>query len=138
MSERSTNVAIYLLDTTVLIDYLRGHAEVRARLHALAEQQHELAVCAISVAEVFAGLREEDREATALFLSTLAYFDLPFDTASVSGELQYTFARRGQTLKLTDVLIGASALARDAILVTDNVKDFPLPGLQVERLPSRR
>ena len=138
MSERSTNVASYLLNTTVIIGYLRGHAEVRARLHALAEQQHELAVCAISVAEVFAGLRDEDREATALFLSTLAYFDVPFDIARASGELQYAFARRGQTLKLTDVLIGASALARDAILLTDNVKDFALPGLQVERLPSSR
>ena len=60
MSDRSANVASYLLDTTVIIDYLRGHAEVRARLHHLTEQQHELAVCAISVAEVFAGLRGED------------------------------------------------------------------------------
>ncbi len=128
----------YLLDTTVLIDYLRGHAEVRDRLRALAEQGHELSVCAISVAEVFAGLREEDREAVVRFLSKLKYFDLSFDIATVSGEHQNAFARRGRILKLTDVLVGATALSEEAILLTDNVKDFPLPGLRVERLPSRR
>lgn len=128
----------YLLDTTVLIDYLRGHAEVRARLHALAEESHELSVCAISIAEVFSGLREEDREATAHFLSELKYFDLSFDIARASGEYRYASARRGQALKLTDLLIGATALAQEAILLTDNVKDFPLPGLRVERLPSGR
>ena len=138
MSERSTNVASYLLDTTVIIDYLRGHAKVRARLQALVEQQHELTVCAISIAEVFAGLREEDREATERFMSSLKYLALSFDPARSAGETQYVFARRGQALKLTDVLIGAAALAHDAILLTDNVKDFPLPGLQVERLPSSR
>ncbi len=128
----------YLLDTTVLIDYLRGHTEVRARFHALAEQGHELGICAISVAEVFAGLREKDREATASLLSTLKYLDLSFDVALAAGAFQYAFARRGQALKLADVLIGAAALAHNAILLTDNVKDFPLPGLQVERLPSGR
>lgn len=139
MSEqRNADVPSYLLDTTVLIDYLRGHAEVRARLHALLEEGHELAVCAVSVAEVFAGLREKDRDATTRFLSTLKYFDLSFDVARVAGEYQYAFARRGRALKLTDVLIGATALAQDTSLLTNNVKDFPLPGLRVERLPSGR
>jgi predicted nucleic acid-binding protein len=36
------------------------------------------------------------------------------------------------------VLIGATALAQDASLLTNNVKDFPMPGLRVERLPSGR
>lgn len=131
-------MASYLLDTTVLIDYLRGHAEVQGRIHALVEQGHELAVCAISVGEVFGGLREEDREAAVRFLSTMEYFDLSFDVARAAGEHQYTFARRGQALKLTDLLIGAVALAQNAVLLTDNVKDFPLPRLRVERLPSAR
>ena len=137
-NERIAGVPSYLLDTTVLIDYLRGHAEVRARLDTLVEQGHELAVCAISVAEVFVGVREKDREATTRFLSTLEYFDLSFDVARAAGEFQYVFARRGQALKLTDALIGSAALAYGAILLTDNVKDFPLPSLQVERLPSDR
>ena len=111
---------------------------MRARFHALVEQGHELGICAISVAEVFAGLREKDREATATLLSTLKYLDLSFDIALAAGAFQYTFARQGRALKLTDVLIGAAALASNAILLTANVKDFPLPGLQVERLLSGR
>ena len=128
----------YLLDTTVIIDYERGHPEVRDRIEALAANGHDLAVCAVSVAEVFAGLREEDREATARFLSALRYVDLSFDVARAAGEYQQAFARRGVHLKVTDLLIAAAALAEDAILLTDNVRDFPLPGLEVERLPAGR
>ena len=71
-------------------------------------------------------------------MSSLKYLALSFDTARSAGGIQYVFAGRGQALKLTDVLIGAAALAHGAILLTDNVKDFPLPGLRVERLPSDR
>ena len=132
-------MALYLADTTVLIDYLRGHSEVRARLDELVDEDaHDLAVCAVSVGEVFAGLREQDREATARFLSSFVYLDLSFDIARAAGEYRYSLARKGQALKLTDLLIGAAALAIDAVLLTDNVRDFPLAGLRVERLPASR
>ena len=131
-------MASYLFDTTVLIDYLRGHAEVRERVNVLAGEGDELAVCAISVAETFAGLRERDREATARFLANLRYVELSLDVAIAAGEYQYDFARRGRALKVTDLLIGAAALKHGAIVLTDNVKDFPLPGLRVERLPAGR
>ena len=128
----------YLLDTTVLIDYLRGNAEVRTRLRALTENGHQLCICAINVAELAAGLREEERVATERFLSALSYIDLTFDIAKTAGAYRYAFARRGTAYKITDLLIGAAAFAHDAVLLTDNVKDFQIPGLQVERLPSGR
>lgn len=131
-------MATYLLDTTVLIDYLRGHRAVRERVRALAEQGHELGVCAVSIAEVFAGVREGDSEAATAFLASLSYSGISFAVAKAAGEYQYQLARRGRALTLTDLLIGAAALAREAILLTNNVKDFPLPGLQVERLPTGR
>ncbi len=128
----------YLLDSTVLIDYLRGNAEVRECLRVLTEDGHRLCICAINVAEIAAGVREEERVATERFLSALSYIDLTFDIAKASGEYRYAFARRGKAYKITDLLIAAAALAHDAVLLTDNVKDFQVPGLQVERLPSGR
>ena len=138
MSDRLAAVPSYLLDSTVLIDYLRGNTEVRERLRTLTEDGHQLCICAINVAEIVAGLREEERAATERFLSALSYIDLTFDIAKTSGVYQHAFARRGEAYKITDLLIGAAALAHDAVLLTDNVKDFQIPGLQVERLPSGR
>jgi hypothetical protein len=131
-------VVDYLLDTTVLIDYLRGHPEVLERVQRLDREGRDLAICGISVAEVFAGLGPEDRTGAAETFAPLTYVDLSFDIARAAGEFQYAFARSSRAFKVTDLLIGTAALAHDATLLTDNVRDFPLPGLRVERLPSSR
>lgn len=41
------------------------------------------------------------------------------------------YARRGRTLSLSDTLIAAVALINGLMLITDNVKDFPLAGLKL-------
>jgi tRNA(fMet)-specific endonuclease VapC len=131
-------VVDYLLDTTVLIDYLRGHQEVKDRIQYLDAGGRDLGTCAISIAELFAGLRAEDRDPAARTFAGLTFVDLSFEIARSAGAFQYDFARRGQVFKLTDLLIGAAALAHHAVLLTDNVRDFALPGLRVERLPATR
>ena len=57
-------MASILLDTTVLIDLLRGRAGAVARLRALRAAGDVPCVCAINVEEVYRGLRGE-REAAA-------------------------------------------------------------------------
>ena len=131
-------MATFLLDSTVLIDYLRGHQEVIARVHNLAREGHLLGVCAINVAEVFAGMLEHERPVTERLLGWLDFLELPYETAQAAGELQADLRRQRKPAELPDTLIGATALAHGATLLTRNVKDFPLPGLQVERLPTGR
>ena len=131
-------MAVFLLDSTVLIDYLRGHPEVIARVGALAEEGHDLGICAINVVEAFAGMLEHEREATERLLSWLELLDISFETARRAGQLQSELRRQGRKADTADTLIGTVALVNGATLLTANVKDFPLPGLQVERLPSGR
>ena len=131
-------MAGFLLDSTVLIDYLRGHSEVVAKLDVLLEEGQKLGICAINVAEVFAGMRDREREATGKWLSSLDWFDISYEVAQEAGEWRGRLRRSGKNADLTDVIIGCAARKNDAVLLTDNVKDFPLPGLQVERLPATR
>ena len=129
-------MAGFLLDSTVLIDYLRGNPEVVAKLDALAAEGQELAICAVNVAEVFSGMRDRERGVTERWLSSLEWFDIPYDVAQEAGESQGALRRSGKSTDLADVIIGCVARANDAVLLTDNVKDFPLPSLRVERLPA--
>ena len=46
-------MAKYLLDTTALIDYLKGHQPVVELLRELAEQGHDLGICCINVTELY-------------------------------------------------------------------------------------
>ena len=79
-------MAGFLLDSTVLIDYLRGHSEVVAKLDVLLEEGQKLGICAINVAEVFAGMRDREREATERWLSSLDWFDISYEVAQEAGE----------------------------------------------------
>jgi hypothetical protein len=49
----------------------------------------------------------------------------------MAGQWRYDFARQGVTLHIADALIAAVAMEEEASLITANLKDFPMSGLQV-------
>lgn len=87
----------------------------------------------IITAEVYSGLREQERERAQRLFRPLDYWVIEFGTARLAGELRMQYQQLGRTLAVTDALIAAQAIARDATLVTDNVRDFPMPELKILR-----
>jgi predicted nucleic acid-binding protein len=131
-------VSTYLLDTSVLIDALRG---VRGRAEGLArlvEDGHLLACSVITVAEVYAGMRPRERAATENLLESLETYDVTRQIAERAGLLRRTWAARGKTIALIDLLIASTALESGLILVTDNIRDFPMKELQLHASPVGR
>lgn len=125
-----------LLDTSVLIDVLNDLRGRRELLHKLVTDGHKLACCAITVAEVYAGMRPREARATEEFLSTLGYFETDRHTAQRAGLLKFTWARKGHTLGLPDVLVAAVALQHGLVLATGNERHFPMPELKLLPLPA--
>jgi predicted nucleic acid-binding protein len=124
-----------LLDTTFLIDVLNdrgGRAELMERLIL---EQHALACCAINVAEVYVGLRAPESPKTEALLRQLRYVPIRWEAAKLAGDLRREWARKGQTLSLTDMLIAAVCLTEGLTLVTDNRRHFPMPELALFPLP---
>lgn len=128
-------MAKYLLDTSALVDWLNGVPSTVDRLGKLAEQGHILALCAISVTEMYSGLAEDDWEDADRVLAPLEYWDMGATVAKQAGHYRYIYARKGQPLSVPDTLMASLAIANDAILITGNVKDFPMPELRPEKLP---
>jgi predicted nucleic acid-binding protein len=93
-----------------------------------------LGCCAVNVAEVYAGMRPGEAQATDALLNSLDYFEITREIARRAGEIKFQHARRGRTLSVPDTLIAAVALGYGLTLVTDNVKDFPTPGLRIFEL----
>ena len=123
-------MSAYLLDTTFLIRFLRKDRAAVAWLRKRAAEGDVVACSTINVAEVFAGMREHEAEATEAFLSALRCIPVTFEIARQAGRWRESFRAAGRELSLPDALIGATALLRDMTLVTDNKKDFPLRGLR--------
>jgi predicted nucleic acid-binding protein len=128
-------MAIFLLDTTVIIDAINGKRGRDQLLDGLLEQRNLLACCSINVTEVYAGMRPHEIKVTEAFLRSLKFYEVTWDIARRAGELKNEWAKKGQTIGLPDITIAAVALANALTLVTDNRKDFPMPDLQLHPLP---
>ncbi|MEX2263354.1 MAG: type II toxin-antitoxin system VapC family toxin [Bryobacteraceae bacterium] len=123
-------MAIYLLDTSVIIDVLNKRQGRRELLLQLALQGNSLACCTINVIEVYSGMRPREKSFTDEFLAGLDYFEISWDVAELAGRLKYEWSRRGQSLSLPDATIAAVAIHHKLTLMTDNRKHFPMPQLQ--------
>jgi predicted nucleic acid-binding protein len=123
-----------LLDTTVLIDALRGRPAGQ-RLLGLRSSGQVPWVCAINVEEVWRGLRAGEEPAVTRLFNGLRIAALGRSEGERAGVWRRTFAARGVTLAQADCLIAAAAVAVGARLATGNPKDFPMPELEVEHWP---
>lgn len=121
-----------LLDSTVLIDALRGRPAAE-RLAGLRRSGIEPWVCVISVEEIWRGLRgeREDEVARRLFAG-LRLAPLGVAEGARAGTWRREFADRGVTLHQADCLIAAAAIGIHADLATANVEDFPMDDLHVQ------
>ncbi|MGQ0825523.1 MAG: type II toxin-antitoxin system VapC family toxin [Actinomycetota bacterium] len=124
----------YLLDTTVLIAHLRGDRAVTDGLLGLLGDGHSLGTTCVTIAEIERGLRPAERKKTQVLLDRLAFFDTTREAATRAGRYQSDWARRGRTVHTPDALIAGTARAHGAILLTDNLDDFPMRDIRVESI----
>ncbi|HEU0143687.1 MAG TPA: type II toxin-antitoxin system VapC family toxin [Nitrososphaera sp.] len=112
-----------LIDTDVLIDYLRGQVEAVSYLESLTET---LLVSAVTVAELYAGVREgAERVALDEFVGAFEIVAVDEDIAIKGGLYRRDYGKSHNT-GLADALIAATADIRQAELVTFNKKHFPM------------
>ena len=125
-----------LLDTTVLIDLLRGRPGTVGRLRSLHEAGDRVLACAINVEEVERGLRDE-REAGAVagLFDGLEIVPLGRAEGRRAGRWRREYSGRGVTLSQADCLVASAAHAVGARLATGNPKDFPMAELRVDHWP---
>jgi predicted nucleic acid-binding protein len=127
-------VTRYLLDTSTLIDLSKNRPGVSDGLNDLPADGHEIGVCDVSVAEFFSGLRPVERGRWEAYVLALQFWPTSRGAAILAGAYRYAFARQGRAISAPDALIAAVAVEVGATVVTNNVKDYPMPGLQVLRL----
>jgi len=123
------------LDTTVLVDYLRGEASALARIRELVSRGERLATPAVSAAEVLVGAHYRGGQELARTLDLLEDLEiLPFDvdTAVEAGRIGAESLRRGSPLAGNDLLVAATARQQRGVLVSRDGVFSGIPGLAVE------
>lgn len=126
-----------LLDTTVLIDYLRGRPAI-ARVLQLESRGDVACTTPVNIEEVYRGLRRGEEHRTDALVQGLMVLPLGFEEGRRAGDWRRRFAADGRTLAQSDCLIAAAAYSASALLVTGNPRDFPMEGIRLEHWPVGR
>ena len=129
-------MAPVLLDTTVVIDLLRGCRGAAQRLEALRAAGDAPQVCAITIEETVRGLRPREHEPVERLFRGLRIAPLGRREGWLAGQWRRAHASRGQTLAQADCLVGAAALSAGGRLATGNPRDSPMKQLSVEHWPA--
>lgn len=125
---------LHVLDTTVLIDHLRGRPAVD-RVLALVDQGITPATTVINTEEIVKGLRPDEERAARQLFAGLVVLPITEEAAWLAGAWRRDFGARGITLWQADCLIAAAASVARAPLATGNPKDFPMPEVTVQHWP---
>ena len=121
----------YLLDTDVVIAHLRGYPQTVALLKALTDRARNLSISAATIVELEVGIRSKEKQKTYEFLEVLEIHFLDRPIAHLAGSFLREYRGKGISLGLADVIIGATAIAKELILVTYNTRHYPMPGIQM-------
>ena len=120
----------YLLDSVVLIDHLNGVAAATRFIER--QGRGELAVSAITRAEVLAGFDEADVALGVALLDSFRFLPMDAEVADEAARI-----RRQTRLKLPDAIQAAFATRHGLKLATRNSKDFPAGKFSFVEIPYR-
>ena len=123
----------YLLDTTEIIDYGRGHPPTVALLNGLYERGNSLGCCDVVIAEVYAGVKEKDRGKIEELIEALRFYPADKEIAKIAGQYINDFGRQGIQLAVADALIAAVAISYRLVLVTKNQKHYPMSEIRLHQ-----
>ncbi len=124
-------IVLLVLDSTVLIDYLRGRPVV-ARVRSLRSSGDVPATTAVNVEEVVRGLGPTEVHLARRLFRGLVVLEIDQAVGWRAGLWRQAFAVSGTTLAQADCLIAAAAVHHQGVLCTGNPTDFPMADLTVQ------
>ncbi len=112
-----------VLDTDVLIDYLRGMPAAGRYVDGLTE----VPTCSeVTRVEILRGMRSHERRVTERFLATIRWSAVDEEVSGLAGELGRRFRRSHTQIGIADLVIAATATRLRIPLATLNVRHFPM------------
>ena len=133
----------FMLDTNICIDILR-RSNSPALKQIISHQVGDIGISVITLAELEHGVKKSANPAknAARLIQALSAFEIAdFDNhaAATYGLVRAQLESKGKPIGPLDTLIASHALSIDAVLVTDNMREFKrVKGLTVENWIRKR
>ena len=117
-----------MLDTNTCIAIIKRRPDtIQTRLTALSIE--EVGISGIVAAELWYGValsqkKKQNEAALKDFLDYVTVLDWPFEASEIYGRIRADIKGKGTPIGAMDLLIASHALFLDAVLVTENVREF--------------
>lgn len=119
------------LDTTFIIDLIKGKDEVAELENQLYEKNEQLTTTAPTVVEIIRGLHlkniarkvNEEEKIEELF-SSIEILTLDKESAKEAGKIHANLINKGEDIGLADVMIASICIQNNETLLTRNKKHF--------------
>ena len=129
-----------ILDSTILIDCLKGHKEAMKKIKQLEDKHTQLYTTQINVFEIIKGIYafshkiDDELLALGILLQKLEILDITYVISCTSGRMAGELLKKGISIHVGDLIIAGTAIANNIpTIVTNDVKDFSrIPGIKVE------
>ncbi len=122
-----------LIDTSAWVDFFRGTSKTADVVAALVGKR-QASICGVVAYELVQGAKS-DEEAAHLteLLSALHYLEMTSESWILAGSISAGLRKKGITLPMSDILIGAIALERGIEVFTLDDHFDSIPGLRQYR-----
>lgn len=119
---------VVFLDTSILIDFLRGRAGAVRFIESLSAPPVSSEICRI---ELLQGLRQSETGAAAELAAAIDWVPVVEPVSVLAGELGRQWRPSHSGIGTADLVIAATVQLTDSILATLNIRHFPMfAGLQ--------
>ncbi|WKZ25458.1 MAG: type II toxin-antitoxin system VapC family toxin [bacterium] len=124
----------YLIDTNIFVDLLRDNLDIQNF-----SVKGDLATCSITLCELYYGAEKTSKPSSSIegiesLTKDLNLRILDFDenTSKIFAKIKIELEKIGQRLEDFDLMIAATAIQNDMVLVTNNLKHFKrIKGLKI-------
>jgi tRNA(fMet)-specific endonuclease VapC len=118
-----------LLDTDLLISFLRDNNEAVKMVSKLLERHMILYTTSINASELYFGAFlsskiQENMEAVENLLNTIKIIPFELVHSKIYGEIRADLQKRGEIINEMDIFIATMAIEKDLPIITRNTKHF--------------
>jgi predicted nucleic acid-binding protein len=124
----------YLLDSDVIIWFLRGREEVVTLVKSLAKEKL-LGCSPLSIIEIKLGMKKGEEDATNLFFDAIKVWEINKQIAEEAANYILSFRKKGVALDFVDATIAATCKLKSLILMTYNVDHYPMQEIKKYKMP---
>lgn len=125
----------YLIDTSVIINYLRDKGSAIETINKLEGELTSSYICLAELYEGISRVREKEKAEKALldfFNGLNEVYGVDEEIAKNFGQIRASLKIKGAVIEDLDILLAATCIANNLVLITANPKHFSrIPNLEI-------